>query len=346
MSEGCNTGTFALLKYKSDDPLKDACLELSELLGVSEEVASEWVRRVLTLYPARYPSEIDRTHCEIIVHVTQSHRLPHMTNRMGGLLERLTGYPALRRVLDYGGGGGKDSILYSRSRYDVTYTDLLGPITDFVRMRFRLRGLSVAVVDVRDLDETRYDIVNCMDVIEHVYDVEDVLADILSHLRLGGHLLCYPAFFNTWNGDHVEKNCGYPPFFADMLEAVGMRPESVANVSRSVPGRWLRTLGLRVDPMPVLHFVRERPEDAPTRERQALRRELYTLSRDFSTRVACANLVFLPLAALLGSLPLGRLRARGAAKADYMLSMAIDNLAIRRLSRHRLTVEAGLRSRG
>jgi SAM-dependent methyltransferase len=340
MGEGCDAITFSLVKYERENPLEDACLELSQLLRVPEEVAREWVRRVLPLYPTRYPPDIDRTHCEIVVHVTQSHRLPHMTNRMGPVLERLSGYPALRTVLDYGGGGGKDSILYARSGYSVTYADLLSPMTEFVRMRFRLRGLSVEVVDVRDLGETRYDLVNCMDVIEHVYDVEDVLADIVSHVRVGGHLLCYPAFFNTWNGDHIEKNCGYPPYFARMLEAVGLRQETQAGVPNLVLGRWLRALGLRVDPIPVLHFVRQRPEDAPPREQETLRRELYGLSRDFSTRVACANLAVLPAAALLGALPAGRLAARAAAKADYMLDMVIDNLAIRRLARHRLAARS------
>ena len=340
MNEGGDTATFALVKYKREDPLEDACLELSELLHVPEEVIHEWVPRVLRVYPTSYPPDIDRSHCEIVVHVTQSHRLPHMTDRMGPVLERLGRYPALKTVLDYGGGGGKDSILYARSRYQVTYSDLLGPVTEFVRRRFRLRGLSVAVVDVRDLGDTRYDVVNCMDVIEHVYDVEDVLADMVSHLRVGGHLVCYPAFFNTWNGDHVEKNCGYPPYFVRMLEAVGLRLETPPPGPDRLPGRWLRALGLRVDPMPVLHLVRERPEDAPARERETLRRELYARSRAFSTRVAWANLAALPVVALLGAPPVGRIPARAAAKAEYMLNMVIDNLAIRRLAAHRLATSS------
>jgi hypothetical protein len=131
--------------------------------------------------------------------------------------------------------------------------------------------------DVRRLDDRRYDIVNCMDVVEHVYDVEYITADLIARLKLGGHLLCWPCFVNHWDGDHIEKNCGYLPHYTDMLLAVGLEP-----VAPVPPRDFAQQRGLKPSYVTLDHLRRVRPiSGSIADEREAIRKELYRISRDY-----------------------------------------------------------------
>ena len=331
--------------YRGHDPLDDAVAEFAELTGVAGEEGVATVERVLAWYHeghSDYPAGLDRTLADLAIHLTQPYRIPVMTTRVNRLLESLAQTEGLETLLDYGGGGGKDSIIFARAGFRVTYCDLLDTLTPYVRRRFELRGLEVDVVDVRDLGGARFDVINCMDVIEHVYDVEYVVADIAARLRLGGQLLCYPAFFNSWNGDHVEKNCGYTPYFTRMLEAIGFEVVDEFDphgASAGRAGRFLFRVGLRDREMPVLRISRARPlSGSVAEERERFRQELYRLSRRFSIRRAAASAALLPAVALSALLvPVPKLRRKGRNTSDRLLSSTIDNLAIWRLSRQRLS---------
>ena len=96
--------------------------------------------------------------------------------------------------------------MFAKLAKAVTFADFPDLMTPMVKRRFQLRGLTnIEMRDVRRLDGRRYDIVNCMDVVEHVYDVEDITADLIARLRPGGHLLCWPCFVNHWNGDQSRR---------------------------------------------------------------------------------------------------------------------------------------------
>ena len=226
----------------------------------------------------------------------------------------------------------------------MTYGELLDPLTPFVVERFCRRGLEIEVRDVRDLGEACYDIISCMDVVEHVYDVEYVLADIAARLRQGGHLICFPAFMNLWDGDHVEKNCGYVSYWVRMLESIGFRCFREGKSRRSLDAL-MTWSGIHLPEIPVVHLVRERPvSGSVTKEREAIREELYRLSARLSVRAALKALLILPFAAVARWTSFGKTRVRIENWTERLLSTVIDNLAIRRLSRHRLE-EAKARNR-
>ena len=190
-----------------------------------------------------------------------------------------------------------------------------------MQKRFRLRQLDIPCVDVRDLGELRYHAINCMDVIEHVYDVEDVVADLLAHLLPGGRLFCWPSFYNSWNGDHVEKNCGYRGFFESMLDRVGL---PVVDADRG--GN-------------ILVCRRDRPQEGTVnQERQYIRRELYELSREYAWKSARGHLLALPRRLLHARFSAADPMERKIAY-EQALSDIIDNVAIWRLSDHRLTFD-------
>lgn len=328
-----------LLRYRHENLLDDMVAEIGEVLGLPPSEARLRTMEVLDAYPAAFPTTFPRPQVEAVVEFTQPHRLPHMTARLDGILEALGHHPELRTVLDYGGGGGKDAIVYAGAGYRVTYSDLLGTMTPFVAERFRRRGLDIEIVDTRDLGERCFHVVNCLDVLEHIYDVELALADMAARLEVGGHLVCYPAFFNTWNGDHVEKNCGYVTYFARLLEGIGLAPVEGSDPPAS--NRFLaHALGLRVDDIPIFHSVRRRPPSlGVSAERAALRRDLYRLSRSLSGRRALRSFAVLPLVASLRLVPIPALRRKAREKSRMLLSDVIDNLAIHRLSGQRLEAE-------
>ncbi|MDJ0677013.1 MAG: methyltransferase domain-containing protein [Calothrix sp. MO_167.B42] len=321
--------TFAwqLLSYKEPDILIDNALELSEIVNISIDEANQMILSVLNNYHFKksdYPTGFDRNIFSLIVHLTQPFRIPLMTTRMDWVIDQLNNYPDLKypleSVLDYGGGGGKDSIIFSQFGCKVIYSDFVSTLTPYVQKRFSIRGIDIPIVDVRDLEEARFDVINCMDVIEHAYDVEYVTADIVARLKQGGHLVCWPAFFNSWNGDHIEKNCGYLPYFIHMLQQVGIE------FCGSSDG--------------VIHLVRERPEEGSIKaEREIIRKELYKMSKSLSWQAAVNGIRKLPMG-LLKSFIFNENcfdQCFQEEKIETQISTIIDNLAIWRLSTHRLS---------
>lgn len=96
-----------------------------------------------------------------------------------------------QRVLDYGGGCGTFSIPLAQAQAEVTHLDLEGPLLDFVRFRFKRRGLPVKIIAAGaglPLIET-YDAIVSIYVLEHLSNPEEVLSHMAEHVKPGGNLL-------------------------------------------------------------------------------------------------------------------------------------------------------------
>lgn len=315
----------------STDPAEDFAAELSALTGLEITVATDWIQRLIaeslaseTETPGPEPANhFDRQIYFLARHLTQPVRIPHMTRRLDVVEGFLRGKLQGMEVLDYGGGGGKDSIFYAMSGAQVTYCDLLGSLTEQVRRRFELRSLEIPIVDVRDLPEGRVDLINCMDVIEHVYDVASVVADVVSRLRTGGMLACWPAFTTDWTGDHLEKNVAYKEYFVSMLLSIGC------------------TLVVRSDSLMV--FRRELPAvTAQSKERIVLTEKLNRWARRRSAVSILTATLALPFYLLLSAIPfIGN--ASRTAVLDAGLGRMADNVSVWRLSNQRLQPRGGER---
>lgn len=128
------------------------------------------------------------------------------------------------RVLDFGGGFGNDSIVFARTGYEAHYADMAAlKNTEIVRKRFELRGLDIPVHDTHGLPPVRFDAISAIDVLEHIYDVEETAARLVARLAQGGLLVCANAFGTiTYDGDHHDKNRVYVELFPHLMEAVGL----------------------------------------------------------------------------------------------------------------------------
>jgi len=345
-----NYSANSLLNFKqnSNSNMEDIILEISEVLQMDYESAKILTTDVLNYYHfgnTKYPQYLERVLFHLIVHITQPYRIPVMTSRMDSVLNELKLISGLKSVLDYGGGGGKDSIIYSKLGYEVTYADLLSDLTPMVKKRFEIRNLDIAIEDVTLLHPKRFDIINCMDVIEHVYDVEFVVADIVARLTTNGHLICYPCFVNSWDGDHIEKNCGYITYFPKMLSKIGLvsykNPMAVNSKSAKKITEYVLDFGrwLYFGKLEIYHLVKIQESNMDIEdEREMYRKKLYQLSKKYSMLRVIYSLIIAPVVLLFSLFLVFTKKSRKI--RTYILSMVfsniIDNLAIWRLSKHRL----------
>jgi SAM-dependent methyltransferase len=318
---------FQLIKYdpKSIDPLTDAISELAAILDCDADTASRWVKSFLDCYhygTAEKPAGITNEVYILLIELTRPFRIPFTVEIMKPLLDGIGSLQG-KDVLDYGGGSGKDTIMFSRLGASVTYAEIPSKSVEYTEKRFKIRQLSkVDMQDVTRLDPgRRYDVVNCFDVMQLVYDVEYVLADVIARIKEGGHLLFFACFENQWDGAHLEKNCGYLPYFTEILLSVGFEP--VMPVRKD---GFAVTHGLKPAGHQTYHLRRTRPiRGSIIEERETIRKELYGRSVRYSERTMRWCAAALPLAKLFRNDLAGLI-------ADNLF----DNYAIRRLSRYRL----------
>jgi len=100
------------------------------------------------------------------------------------------------RVLDYGSGIGDIALHLAQAGYRVTIADVPGKTQEYAVHRFRRRGLPVRVIRIEDRvpDLDTYDLVICLEVLEHVPNPDEVLAALVASIRPGGVALLAVSF--------------------------------------------------------------------------------------------------------------------------------------------------------
>lgn len=186
--------------------LKDA----ATFFGISEEAC---FHRVVNYHPrelAEYWRKLNPRTPEEIRHFYQStdlyiwellqwHAVARSAGRMGTALDVIESYPVAQypRVLDFGCGIGTVAIRFAEQGYDVTVADVPGPTIEFARHRFRSRGLKIEVIEVeQDLPilTGTYDIMVCLDVVEHVPEPDKLLFHLARNIRTDGIALIQASF--------------------------------------------------------------------------------------------------------------------------------------------------------
>jgi 2-polyprenyl-6-hydroxyphenyl methylase/3-demethylubiquinone-9 3-methyltransferase len=103
------------------------------------------------------------------------------------------------RILDVGCGGGILSEALTRAGAQVTGIDLAQAAIEVAREHAQDGGLSIdyRVTNIEDIATTQegsFDVVTCMEMLEHVPDPEGIVAACAKALKPGGH-----AFFSSIN---------------------------------------------------------------------------------------------------------------------------------------------------
>lgn len=103
-----------------------------------------------------------------------------------------------RVYLDYGSGIGNDALVFAEAGFDVTLADISDCLLAFAAWRCRRRGFAVRTIDLKrdPLPASRYDVVVCFDVLEHIPKPLRVLRRIRRAMRRDGLLAIHAPFAN------------------------------------------------------------------------------------------------------------------------------------------------------
>jgi SAM-dependent methyltransferase len=164
-----------------------------------------------------------------------------------------------RDVLLYGDGIGTDSIALARCGHHVTYFDVPGVTSAFARFRFERESptIPIAVIEAEaDIPAKAFDVVVCIEVLEHVPDPPAVMRALYRALRPGGIALITESFESV--GDefpsHLPENFRYAGRTHQLMEGIGFantyyntdpvnRPMEFTKVGGDLSGALLKVKG-------------------------------------------------------------------------------------------------------
>jgi GT2 family glycosyltransferase/2-polyprenyl-3-methyl-5-hydroxy-6-metoxy-1,4-benzoquinol methylase/Flp pilus assembly protein TadD/spore maturation protein CgeB len=134
-------------------------------------------------------------------------------------------------VLDYGAGIGTNLIDVSGvSGARLHYADLPGKTFDYAQWRFGQRSLDVTALSADGEDALKgrqFDVIICMDVLEHVVDPEAAVRRLINHLNPGGLLVLTVTFYQNENGPyHLNCDKFTNESFYSLVEQCGMKEMS------------------------------------------------------------------------------------------------------------------------
>jgi len=135
---------------------------------------------------------------------------------------RLAQRMGARRCLDFGSGVGAGAILLASHGFEVTLADIAGPLLEFAAWRLSRRGLPATFIDLKaaSLPEGRYDLVTCLDTLEHVPNPRDTIAHIRRSLRPGGILIVHAP---GGKSEQYPEHLVHDPMLVAKLRSLGFR---------------------------------------------------------------------------------------------------------------------------
>ena len=110
----------------------------------------------------------------------------------------------LSRILEYGGGIGEFSLLCHENRLKITYYDINGVIKKYALWRFRKHMANRIDIAKQDTLNKKWDIVNIMDVLEHLENPSKIIKKLSLNAR---YIFCNPnqIKFNFIYPQHISK---------------------------------------------------------------------------------------------------------------------------------------------
>lgn len=115
-------------------------------------------------------------------------------------------------VLSVGDGIGFDSAYLAMAGHRVTYFEVAGHAEAFARRVFAVCDVHVTTLTQQtDIPEGAYDVVVCLDVLEHVPDPPAMVEALVGYLRPGGRLIVHAPFYmiHPSNATHLKSNRRY-----------------------------------------------------------------------------------------------------------------------------------------
>ena len=115
-------------------------------------------------------------------------------------------------ILCIGDGLGFDSVYLSQIGHTVTYFEMAGFTESFARRVFAENGAAITVLtDPAQIPRNEYDVVVCLDVLEHIHQPGGFVEDISGYIRPGGRLIVHAPFYMVCRTSptHLKSNRKY-----------------------------------------------------------------------------------------------------------------------------------------
>jgi len=116
------------------------------------------------------------------------------------------------KVIDFGGGNGDFAIAMNALAYDITYYNLPGDTTEFVKWQTR-KDLSLNIAT--ELPDEKFQVVTAFEVSEHFEHPQEFIDQILSLIEPGGIFIETSSF--------SSKSCGHFDMYYFDGQAVDMK---------------------------------------------------------------------------------------------------------------------------
>jgi SAM-dependent methyltransferase len=135
----------------------------------------------------------------------------------------------ISEVLTVGDGSGFDSLFLASCGHRVTFSDESADAKRFATKLFESAGLWVRMADKwSNYPDESFDVVVCLDVLEHTPDPRVLVAEFARLLRPGGRLIVHaPFFFVSWhNPTHLRCNIRYSGSIEKLYGRYGLKLEA------------------------------------------------------------------------------------------------------------------------
>ncbi len=112
-----------------------------------------------------------------------------------------------KKCLDFGSGVGTHAMELAKNGNDVSILDVEGPLFGFAKKRLKRQGLKFNSYNHDDpLPSNEFDVIICMDVLEHVYDPLRELYRIYNALKPGGILCLVVSVMVKKTSGHFQQS--------------------------------------------------------------------------------------------------------------------------------------------
>ncbi len=126
-------------------------------------------------------------------------------------------------LLDFGGGVGTESIFFSNASLKTTYYDLPSITADFAQYRIKQYANNDIKIALDEKKLTSYDVVVCLEVLEHLVDPIKTMKLIYSKLKKGGLVFLSESFDLIGDNypSHLKQNKSLTLEFNNLLVEMG-----------------------------------------------------------------------------------------------------------------------------
>ncbi len=131
------------------------------------------------------------------------------------------------RILTYGDGLGIDSLYCALAGHQVDYYEVSERCVEFSRRLAKRLGVELNVIrNQHEISCSSYDYVVCLDVLEHVPDPPQIVAEIASYLKPGGRLIVHAPFWYLSSPvpTHLASNLAYSGEVQRLYRIHGLNP--------------------------------------------------------------------------------------------------------------------------